>query len=167
MTGRRSAALVFGIGSRHALGKFGASSRHLWGRKKQGGRKPQCSRSRIRMATLGDQKSQKSYQNWSPKQTKTRQNRTQWKIAVMSALKTTFGGTMGKFEGRHRNFWVPLGSILAPKAGPERLPESKPKVDQLLKGTFEAPGTILGPFWSPKWSQSSQNGPCTEKARSS
>ena len=32
-------------------------------------------------------------QNWSPKQTKTKQNLNQGKIALMSALKTTFGGT--------------------------------------------------------------------------
>ena len=83
---------------------FSACSWQVWGEcsaplrwKKQGGRQPQCSRSRVRRATLGDPKSPKSDQHWSPKRTKTRQNRTQWKIAVMSALRTTFGGSRPRF----------------------------------------------------------------------
>ena len=38
----------------------------------------------------------------------------------------------------------------------ERLEKSKQKFGQLLKVTFEAPGTILVPFWSPKWSQNAR-----------
>lgn len=87
---------------------------------------------------------QKSHQNWSPKQTKTRPNRNEGKSALMSALNTIFGGVHPSFCGP---FWLHFGT----QNSAERLSESKQKFDPLLKVTFEAPGTILVPFWSPKW----------------
>ena len=108
LTGRRSAALVFGIGSRHALGKFWASSRHLWDRKNKAVASHNAPAVGSGWRPLGTKSHQNPTKNGAQSRAKTMQNQNRRKIALKSPPRASFWASV-------QTFWEHLGSILAPK----------------------------------------------------